>query len=249
VLSPESIWNGGYWTYLSSVFVHGNLAHLLFNCSWLWLLGTALERTIGWRRYASLVLAAVVATSGIQFWFTHGTGYGFSGVGFAVLAFMWTTRDRYPLFRLAVTRRIVLLFSGWLLLSLVLTRAGVWAEGTVAHVCGLVFGWLLGLIAGRAHRRWPVLVPLSALLVWAIVPMFWLPGSIDWVRWKALRVHERGDAETAVEWYTRAITMDPNDAWAYRNRSIAHWSLGNRAAAEVDQTRALELDPGSAQDR
>lgn len=40
-----------YWQYLSSMFMHGSLMHLLFNMLALWMFGTALERLWGGARF------------------------------------------------------------------------------------------------------------------------------------------------------------------------------------------------------
>lgn len=40
-----------YWQYLSSMFMHGSISHLLFNMLALWMFGTALERLWGGARF------------------------------------------------------------------------------------------------------------------------------------------------------------------------------------------------------
>lgn len=43
--------NFNYWQYLSSMFMHGSMSHLLFNMLGLWMFGVALERLWGSSRF------------------------------------------------------------------------------------------------------------------------------------------------------------------------------------------------------
>ena len=57
---------------------------------------------------------------------------------------------------------------------------------------------------------------------------------------------ELGNYQAAIEDYTEAIKLDPNDAVAYNNRATSKAELGNYQAAIADYTEALELDPNDA---
>jgi serine/threonine protein kinase len=46
--------------------------------------------------------------------------------------------------------------------------------------------------------------------------------------------------------YTRAITLDPNDAMAFTNRGITYRALGRYEEALANHTRAIALDPNDA---
>lgn len=48
------------WTFLTSGFLHGGIAHLLLNLYALYLIGQYLERTLGHWRYASIYLLSVI---------------------------------------------------------------------------------------------------------------------------------------------------------------------------------------------
>ena len=51
-----------------------------------------------------------------------------------------------------------------------------------------------------------------------------------------------GDYENAVQYYTRAIDLNPNVASYYGNRSIANLRIECYGYALNDATRAIELD-------
>ena len=52
-----------------------------------------------------------------------------------------------------------------------------------------------------------------------------------------------GQMDRAIEAYSRAIELDPNDAMAYTNRGNAHGDKGDLDLAIADYTKAIELDP------
>ncbi len=56
-----------------------------------------------------------------------------------------------------------------------------------------------------------------------------------------------GELEAAVEAYTRAIEIDPNNARAYYNRAIAFEMLGDPFNALEDYTKAIEIKPNYAE--
>lgn len=70
-LIPANIFTKGYiWTFLTSMFMHGGLAHIIFNMVSLFFVGTLTERIIGRKRY---------------FWFYIAAGV-FAGIVFVSLA-------------------------------------------------------------------------------------------------------------------------------------------------------------------
>ena len=56
---------------------------------------------------------------------------------------------------------------------------------------------------------------------------------------------QRGEHDKAIEYFNKAIELNPQFFWAYLNRSVAYWSHGNYIHAIQDSTRAIELNPNS----
>ncbi len=50
----------------------------------------------------------------------------------------------------------------------------------------------------------------------------------------------------AIEYYTKAISIDPNDAEAYINRGVAYTNLRKYEEAISDYTKAISIDPNDA---
>jgi|GEM_PF-5942440 len=52
-----------------------------------------------------------------------------------------------------------------------------------------------------------------------------------------------GNADKAIDYYTRAITLNPKSSAAYHLRGIAYYKKGNKEQAIQDLRRAVELNP------
>ena len=52
----------GMWQYVTSLFMHGGLMHILFNMLGLWMFGTALESIWGTRKFVFFYFAAGIGT-------------------------------------------------------------------------------------------------------------------------------------------------------------------------------------------
>lgn len=75
-IKPENILAGKYlWTFLTSMFMHGGFAHLLFNMFTLFFIGGAVEKIIGRKRYL---------------WFYLASGI-FAGIFFVLLPFLFSS--------------------------------------------------------------------------------------------------------------------------------------------------------------
>ena len=59
---------------------------------------------------------------------------------------------------------------------------------------------------------------------------------------KGYDAHYKGDFNGAIEDYTKAIEIDPNDAMAYNNRGNAKHELSDYHGAIEDYTKAIEID-------
>lgn len=54
---------------------------------------------------------------------------------------------------------------------------------------------------------------------------------------------QAGKNDEAVEWFTKAIEIDPSNHILFSNRSAAHCASGNYAKALEDATKTTELKP------
>lgn len=151
----EPIRRGELWRLVTPIFHHLNTVHLLFNMFALNDLGNLVEMRRGSRRLALLVLATAVVSNVAQFALPNlfslqplhgprvGLGGGMSGVLYGLFGYAWM-RGRYDvgsgltLHPTSVNYMLVWLFicmTGWL-----------GPIGNTAHVAGLLFGMLCGIV-------------------------------------------------------------------------------------------------------
>ena len=138
------------WQVVTYAFLHGGVFHLFFNMLGLWMFGAELERLWGAKRYATFLLAGVLAAAVTQLAITAITGsrvptVGASGGLFALLlAFGMLFPDRVimPLFPpIPMKARTFVIVFGALELVLGLMNTGSVAH--FAHLGGMVGGFLM----------------------------------------------------------------------------------------------------------
>jgi membrane associated rhomboid family serine protease len=246
-LPPEAIWNGAYWGLITSAFVHFELWHVAFNVFWLWVLGGALEQTIGSGRWLLFVLAAAFVSSGAQF-ATGDTGIGMSGVGYALFGFGWMARDRIPSFARVLPDETVKVFLIWLVGCIVATAAGFANIGNAAHVGGMLFGMGVASFWLKRFPRVPVALGLALLIAIAVVPLFWCPWASGWTSKQAYDAHARENYRQAVKWYRRTLALGEDPKWVWHNLAQIHGYLGQplEYRQALDQLRKLDA-PAAAE--
>lgn len=139
-----------YWRLFAALFLHAGEIHLLFNLFALYVLGPGLERTIGSWRFALCYLISGLGSSAgvVAFWkWRHLTvAYQVIGASGCVMGIVaaWAgfllrhrhvPRARERLFNILLIIGIQIAFD--------VTTPQV---STAAHVCGLISGFIVGLI-------------------------------------------------------------------------------------------------------
>jgi rhomboid protease GluP len=239
--SAFEIWGGSYWALLTSSFVHVELWHLVANLYWLWTLGRCLELVLGPTRFVLLVLASSFVSSAFQLAISDDTGIGASGVVYALFGFMWICRSQIPEVCAVLDARTITLFVGWQLFCFALSFKGV-PIGNAAHVSGFVVGALLGgLKVGWRPRL--LLAAFATVVAAALLVLVWAPWSPTWTGRRAYEAHFAQRYEEALDLYDRVVQLDPESAWAYRNRTIVREALGDAEGSRADFDCAEEIDP------
>ena len=144
-----------YWRFVTPIFLHFGLVHLIFNCLWLSMLGSRIEQMSSSLHLLLLVLVTGVVSNVVQFVWS-GSPYfgGMSGVVYALLGYIWIKDKVVPDPQLQLPAGIIGFMLGWLVVCMtgildLLLGVGV-ANG--AHLGGLIIGMLLGLIFGLISR-------------------------------------------------------------------------------------------------
>lgn len=170
VSTPDAIWSGEVWRFITSVLLHGNLLHIGFNCLWLLRFGRDLEKWLGhWRYTAYIVVLAGGSNAGQFLW--SGLAIGLSGVVYGMFGTLLALRRHKDFAARQMEPQVVQTMIVWLFLCIFLLQ-GI---ANAAHVVGLGLGWLIGR---AVLTRWPVpavagVAILSAALMAATVYMPW----------------------------------------------------------------------------
>lgn len=217
--NPNDIWNGGYWSLVTSAFVHFNFFHILFNLYWLWLLGGTMEKAIGSAKFFGFVVVAAFVSSSFQLALSGNAGVGFSGVNYAFFGFMWISRFYFASFRGVLSDGVIKMMFIWLFLCIALDKMNILPVANVAHFTGFIFGCGVGAIFILHYKRDIVIPAFTVFLVLSVVTLFWAPWSMQWSGMKALEAHEAGRYEEALRHYDRLIRWHDSN-WARGNRAI-----------------------------
>jgi membrane associated rhomboid family serine protease len=243
---PDSaIYEGKPWALLTSAFVHIEPLHFLFNLYWLWVLGRALEASIGSLRWAVFVLAAAWISGGIQL-SSGQSGIGLSGVGYALFGFGWAAGPRFPELRRVVQHQTVVLFVVWGVICVITTQLGIMNVGNLAHGAGLAFGLAAGFAVASPQLRLPALAGMFVLTAASFVPLVWNPRSIDWVASRAQKAHASGNLKQAADFYRRTLSMGADPAWVWVNLANVYGNLKDKSRFDDAIGHLERLDPEAA---
>jgi rhomboid protease GluP len=250
---------GEYWRLFTSMFLHIGLVHLAFNGYALIVIGTELERLLGWGRFLILYLLSGLFGSLASYAFSVNLSAGASGAIFGLIgglaAFFLLHRQslgtwgRRRLSNIAFLIVINLVFG--------FTRPGI---DNLAHLGGLLSGLGLGWALApryevdrldlrlkdrnRAARYWPAIALAVVLLVggaaWATQTHRHHPLSYLLSGRNAL---EREAWEEAAGELERAVSGDPSLVEAHFYLGVTRNQLGQHELAVGHYKAALELRP------
>lgn len=159
------------WTFVTYLFVHGGLLHLLLNSVFLLSFGPAVERRMGGGKFIAYFLYCGVGAAafavGLNAVHPVTPFIGMSGavMGVAIAyAFLFPDREVF-LFPLPFPIRAAVLVA--LLAAFDLAGALLWHDGIAheAHLGGLLFGWLFFRMNGMAGAISPRRRPLERVVL------------------------------------------------------------------------------------
>jgi len=155
-IKPENILQGKYiWTFLTSMFMHGSFFHIFANMLSLYFIGTLIERILGRKRYLTFYLLAGLF-AGLFFVFSSfvfpqdlsAYAVGASGALFGIAGLMVILTPNLPLSVMFIPIPIKAKYAipGLLLLLWVISITANVGIGNTAHLGGLLFGLVYGII-------------------------------------------------------------------------------------------------------
>lgn len=208
-LVGKAVWDGQYWRFITSTFVHGNAAHLISSLVFAGLLGVPLECRYGSWRMMLLYSVLAIGSNAAQY-LAGFPGIGMSGVLYGYFGFILAVGDapNGPKIRFRQLISIVMLLL-WAASIILYVRGNV-LIGVFSHCAGLVLGLAMGR-ALRAERPFKRLVLVGLASVALAPATLYMPWSYWWWWHRAEVLQKREDHEQALAAARRAVDMADDD--------------------------------------
>ncbi|MFH1803104.1 MAG: rhomboid family intramembrane serine protease [archaeon] len=136
------------WRFVTAAFLHGGIAHLIFNLFALLLFGSVLEKFIGGKRFLAVffvtgVLANIVAVN------FYSSSLGASGAIFGVIGALIFIRPMMAVWAFGMPMPLFVAGLVWIGADLI-GAVGFFVgnpldnTGNIAHLSGILFGFIFG---------------------------------------------------------------------------------------------------------
>jgi len=162
-LMPSNIINNFYfWTFLTSMFMHGGFFHLFANMLSLMFTGNFVERLLGKKRFVLIYLlcglfAGIIFVLSSLFWTSDFNTYavGASGALFGLIGIMMILTPNLPVYIMFIPIPIKMKYAapGMLVLLWLISIAGNVPIGNTAHLGGFVFGLICGFYLRKKYKH------------------------------------------------------------------------------------------------
>ena len=139
-----------WWRLITPTFLHFSLTHLIFNCLWIYILGSKIEIIDGKGIFLTLFLFTGLSSNLGQYFLTGNYLFGgLSGSVYGLLGYCFildldNRGQRYDL-----PNALYIFMFIWLLIGFtgLLNIFGFGNVANIAHLVGMIAGFILGLIA------------------------------------------------------------------------------------------------------
>lgn len=146
-LLNDFAWSGP-WRFLSAIFLHGSVAHLLLNVFALGLFGSILEGIVGGRRFLFVFFVTGVFANLVAVNF-YASSLGASGAIFGVIGCLILLRPLMVIWAFGMPMPIFVAGIIWVVGDVIQSFVPSSSVGTIAHLSGIFFGALFGLFYRR----------------------------------------------------------------------------------------------------
>ena len=142
VLNLKAIYEKQYWRFLSAIFLHGSLTHLLFNLFALVIFGLILEKKIGSYRFLAVFFSSGIIANIVSVNF-YDSSLGASGAIMGIIGCLTILNPMMMVWAFGLLMPMFIAAILWVLGDIlgVFMPSGV---GNIAHLSGVGIGFLIG---------------------------------------------------------------------------------------------------------
>lgn len=141
------------WRFVTAIFLHGDISHLLFNLLALALFGSVLERMIGSRRFLLVFFVTGILANLISVFF-YNASLGASGAIFGVIGVLILLNPKLKVWIYFMPLPIWAAGIVWVIGDLI----GIFVPNGIAnlaHLSGIAFGIVFGIIFRKYRAVYP----------------------------------------------------------------------------------------------
>ncbi|UTW46001.1 rhomboid family intramembrane serine protease [bacterium SCSIO 12696] len=145
-----------FWRWLTPIFLHFGVSHVLFNCLWLWVFGHRLEHVCGKAFLFWLIIATGLGGNLAQYLWSPAVPFGgMSGVVYGLMGYVWLRQRQNPHPLLAFPPMLFGMMFIFLVLGITGTLSQLMGSGiaNAAHLGGLVVGMAIAMFTASWRGR------------------------------------------------------------------------------------------------
>ena len=145
------------WRFLTAIFLHANVAHLILNLFALVLFGSILERLIGEKRFLIVFFVSGILANLVSINF-YDSSLGASGAIFGIMGALVFVRPLLVVWAFGLPMPMFVAGILWVVLDVLgtygfLTGNPIDNTGNIAHLSGMFVGFLFGLFYRRLIKK------------------------------------------------------------------------------------------------
>ena len=155
-LNQTYIINNEWWRLITPIFLHFSVAHLAFNCLWIYILGNKIEKMDGALILIILVIFSAIFSNLLQYLWTYSSLFGgLSGVIYGLIGFCMILEFESKIDRYELSPALYLFMIVWLILGFagILDLFGFGSVANFAHLGGLISGIIFAMIYKTIFMR------------------------------------------------------------------------------------------------
>jgi len=167
VLNNKAVYNYEIWRFVSSIFLHGSIIHLIYNLFALLFFGVLLEKLIGSKRFLVLFFVSGIIANLISVWF-YPSSLGASGAIYGILGVLMVLKPMMMVWAFGLILPMFIAGILWIIGGVI----GIFIPsntGHIAHLSGIGIGILFGIflfIRKRKKKNIVLEIPDNYMRVW-----------------------------------------------------------------------------------